>query len=149
MGMMVDTGQARTYNHSNMMYVEEIAVLMDNYINKYQPGMYVFKLQSITGMQPNSTTISTEKHKISLLNKKADGTPEEYTTLPIHRASVVRLYVPYSVTRTYVVGEDHPKFIPINTRFIVGFPAGDFTKDPVVLRGEWEDVNDISKSEQW
>ena len=145
MGMMTDTGASRTYNHNNMMYVEEVAILLDNAINKYIPGMHTFKLQSIAGLQPNTNIVTTEKHKISLLNKNPDGSSIDYTTLPIHRSSCLRLYVPVSVTRTYVCGTDHPKFIPRNTRFIVGFPGGDFTKDPVILRGEWEDVNDLSR----
>jgi hypothetical protein len=80
------------------------------------------------------------------MNKDASGRPMEITCLPINRSACVRIYVPVSVTRTYTLGGENPKFIPRGTRFIVGFLGGDFTKDPVMLRGEWEDVNDLSRA---
>jgi hypothetical protein len=38
------------------------------------------------------------------------------------------------VTRTY----PDAKFIPAGTRFIVSFVGGDLSKDPIIIRGEWE-----------
>jgi hypothetical protein len=44
-----------------------------------------------------------------------------------------------SVTRTY----PGAKFIPAGTRFIVSFTGGDLSKDPIIVRGEWEDEKGV------
>ena len=47
----------------------EIAILLDDAVDKYHPGEQVFKLQSITGMKDNSNTIDTTKISIpNLMN---------------------------------------------------------------------------------
>lgn len=103
----------------------EIAILLDDSVNKYHPGEQVFRLQSINGTQENSTDIITEDIRVpNLMNK--DG------NVPFSKANytaVVKLQLPRDVTRNYPL-----KFIPAGTRFIVSFTSGDLTKPVIVGR---------------
>lgn len=103
----------------------EVAILLDDSVNKYHPGEQVFRLQSINGTQNNSTDVITENVSIpNLMNK--DG------NVPFTQASytaVVKLELPRDVTRNYPL-----KFIPAGTRFLVSFTSGDLTKPVIVGR---------------
>ena len=103
----------------------EIAILLDDSVNKYHPGEQVFRLQSINGTQENSTDIITENIRIpNLMNKDSN--------VPFSKANytaVVKLQLPRDVTRNYPL-----KFIPAGTRFIVSFTSGDLTKPVIVGR---------------
>lgn len=103
----------------------EIAILLDDSVNKYHPGEQVFRLQSINGTQENSTDIMTEDIRIPNLMNKDNNVPfskANYT-------AVVKLQLPRDVTRNYPL-----KFIPAGTRFIVSFTSGDLTKPVIVGR---------------
>lgn len=103
----------------------EIAVLLDDFVDKYNPGIQVFRLQSVVGLKENSRSIETENIRIpNLMNKNKN--------LPISQvktSSVVRLVLPREVTRNYPT-----KFIPAGTRFIVSFNSGDITKPTIIGR---------------
>ena len=104
----------------------EIAILLDDSVNKYHPGLQVFRLQSINGTQENSNIIDTTPVTIpGLMNRDraAVGLGQAHTT------AVVKLELPRDVTRNYPV-----KFIPAGTRFIVSFNSGDITKPVIVGR---------------
>ena len=46
---------------------DDIAILLDDKVDKYHPGNQVFKLQALTGLQENSKSITTEKFSTSFL----------------------------------------------------------------------------------
>jgi hypothetical protein len=58
---------------------------------------------------------------------------------PVKKSASIKLKLPVSVTRTY----PGAKFIPAGTRFIVSFTGGDLSKDPIIVRGEWEDEKGV------
>lgn len=106
----------------------EIAILLDDSVNKYHPGIQVFRLQSINGTQENDTSIETVNIDTSSFMNKDTG------ALAINQAkltAVVKLELPRDVTRNYPL-----KFIPAGTRFIVSFNSGDITK-PVIVGREY------------
>jgi hypothetical protein len=103
----------------------EVAILLDDSVDKYKPGVQVFRLQSVTGLQENSNAVNTTSISIpNLMNKDKN--------IPINQAmttSVVKLELPRDVTRNYPL-----KYIPAGTRFIVSFNSGDITKPVIVGR---------------
>lgn len=104
----------------------EVAILLDDSVNKYHPGIQVFRLQSTNGIQENDTTIETVNIDTSNFMNK------DIKSLPINTAkltAVVKLELPRDVTRNYPT-----KFIPAGTRFIVSFNSGDITKPVIVGR---------------
>ena len=111
----------------------EIVELMDDKVNKYQPGIQVFKFVSLTGLQNNSRVVESEGINLDFLLNK-DVSPFQAKNISINRSAVIRLQLPKDVARKY--GPE--KFIPIGTRFIVSFKSGDLTK-PVIIGGLFED----------
>lgn len=105
----------------------EVAILLDDAVNKYHPGMQVFRLQSLNGLQENSNAISTIPVNIpQLMNKDDDlGLTDVRTT------ACLKLELPREVVRNYPL-----KYIPAGTRFIVSFNSGDITK-PVIVGREY------------
>lgn len=106
----------------------EVAILLDDSVNKYHPGLQVFRLQSINGLQNNNTAITTVPISTqNLMNKNSEsvGLSEAKTM------AVVKLELPRDVTRNYPT-----KFIPAGTRFIVSFTSGDMTK-PIIIGREF------------
>lgn len=104
----------------------EIAILMDDHVNKYRPGVQTFRLQSISGLKDNTRDLDTIPVKIpQLMNKEAPNFQD------IKMASVIKLDLPREVTRNYP-----KKFIPVGTRFVVSFNSGDITKPVIVGREE-------------
>lgn len=105
----------------------EIAILLDDAVNKYHPGIQVFRLQSINGTQENDTGIETVTiNKSRFMNMDMDiGIDKAQLT------AVVKLELPREVTRNYPL-----KYIPPGTRFIVSFNSGDITK-PVIVGREY------------
>ena len=103
----------------------EVAILIDDAVNKYHPGVQVFRLQSISGTQTNSNDVITQQINIpNLMNKENNiGFSEAHLTC------VVKIELPRDVTRNYPV-----KFIPAGTRFIVSFNSADLTKPVIVGR---------------
>jgi len=103
----------------------EVAILLTT-CNKYTPGKQTFRLQSLVGLEENSSDVKTTTiSKANLLNKDTSG-------IPISTAStstVIELEVPREVTANYPT-----KFIPPGTRFIASFTSGDITKPIIVGR---------------
>lgn len=117
---------------------DDVAILLDDYVNKYRGGFYVFKLQSLCGLQPDSRVITTQKvNYTNLMNKNKDL----LVNYEINKAACIRLFLPISITRTY----PHAKFIPSGTKFAVSFVGGDLSKPPTIIRGIWDDLDDIEK----
>ena len=87
----------------------EIAILMDDYVNKFHPGEQLFKLQLTGAMQANNRAVYRNTPSIPNLT------------------AVVKLALPREVTRDYP-----KKYIPVGTRFIVTFISGDITKPQIV-----------------
>lgn len=104
----------------------EVAILLDDAVNKYNPGYQVFRLQSVSGLNENSTAINSIDINVpNMMNKDSINLGSVNTT------AVVKLELPRDVTRNYPL-----KFIPAGTRFIVSFNSGDITK-PVIVGREY------------
>ena len=102
----------------------EIAILLDDYVNKFHPVEQLFKLQMTGGMQNNSRALYRNQVSIpNLMNKETEGL--EFGE--VKRTAVVKLALPREVTRTYP-----KKYIPVGTRFIVTFLSGDITKPQII-----------------
>ena len=102
----------------------EVAILIDDMVNKYHPGVQVFRLQSINGLQENDNTVQTIKLSTpNMMNKEKVDLGQAKLT------AVVELELPRDVTRNYPV-----KYIRAGTRFIVSFNSGDITKPVIVGR---------------
>ena len=124
MGLMRDTGGRTTAELQSITGVDDTAILLDDRVDKYNPGFQIFKLQSLGGLQPNSRTVTTQYLDTSnLMNKMA----------------CVKLWLPITVSRTY----PHAKFIPMGTMFAVSFLGGDISKPPVIIRGIWDDPEEV------
>jgi len=106
---------------------DDIAILLDDKVDKYHPGNQVFKLQALTGLQENSKSITTEKFSTSFLLNK-DKTPF-MSKLNVDRASALVLPLSIEFTRDYP-----KKYIPIGTRFTISFKNGDITKPYITGR---------------
>lgn len=138
MGMMQDTGGRATAALQSITGTDDVAILLDDRVDKYNPGFQIFKLQSLCGLQPNSPVVTTQYLDTSKLMNKY---PEQLGIYPVQKMACVRLWLPISVSRTY----PHAKFIPVGTRFIVSFLGGDLSKLPVIIRGEWDEAEDVQK----
>lgn len=103
----------------------EIAILLDDAVNKYKPGVQIFRLQSVTGLKENSNAVDTIDVNIPHLMNKDKNLPLSQA----YMSSVIKLELPRDVTRNYPL-----KFIPAGTRFIVSFNSGDTTKPVIVGR---------------
>ena len=104
----------------------EVAVLIDDAVNKYHPGSQVFRLQSVNGMQENTNLVETVPINIpKLMNKN----PGELALGEAKITAVIKMELPRDVTRNYPI-----KFIPTGTRFIVSFNSADITKPVIVGR---------------
>ena len=108
-------------DNKNELTTTQIAILLDT-TNKYIPGKKKFRLQSVIGLQENSTSINTESvSKSNILNKDTSGLPIN----TLKTSDVIELEIPKEVST---------KFIPPGTRFIVSFTSGDITKPTIVGR---------------
>jgi hypothetical protein len=112
-------------DNKNELTTTQVAILLD-ITNKYIPGKKRFRLQSITGLQENSTSINSESvSKSNILNKDTSALPIN----SIKTSDVIELEIPKDVSRNYPT-----KFIPPGTRFIVSFTSGDITKPTIIGR---------------
>lgn len=141
MGMMQDTGGRTAANMRSITGTDDVAILLDDRVNKYNPGYQIFKLQSTCGLQPNSNAVTTQLLDTSNLMNSDEGQISRLVTNPIQKMGCVRLWLPITVSRTY----PHAKFIPVGTRFIVSFLGGDLSKSPVIIRGEWDDTEEVQQ----
>ena len=113
------------------MTTTEVAVLLDDYVDKYHPGIQTFRLQSLVGLQENSRQLTTTPVSIpNLMNK--DKSALELGN--VQSSAVVKLKLPREVTRNFPY-----KYIPVGTRFIVSFNSGDITK-PIMVGREFDDT---------
>ena len=107
----------------------EVAILMDDHVNKYRPRVQTFRLQSINGLQNNSRDVETTYVSVPHLMNE-DTSKIKFGK--VKKSAVIKLKLPREVTRSYP-----KKFIPVGTRFIVSFNSGDITK-PVIVGREGE-----------
>lgn len=113
-------------NEAVDMNTTEIAILLDDHVDKYHPGIQTFRLQSISGLNNNNREISTASVNLPyLMNKDKSG----ILTNKIKYGAVLKIKLPREVTRNF-----EKKFIPVGTRFIVSFNSGDVTKPVIVGR---------------
>ncbi len=109
-------------------YSNSVIAILLTVCNKYEPGQQVFRLQSLVGLKENTNMIEkTTLSKSNLLNADPSNVPIG----TINTASVVKLEVPFEVSRRYPL-----KYIPPGTRFLVSFSSGDITK-PIIVGGEF------------
>lgn len=114
-------------NDINDFTSSEVAILLTT-CNKYEPGIQVFRLQSLVGLEENSTSIETKTLDTSnLLNSDISNIPISTA----NTATVIQLEVPRDITLKYPT-----KFIPPGTRFIVSFVSGDITK-PIIVGSDF------------
>lgn len=111
------------------MNTTEIAILLDDHVDKYHPGIQTFRLQSLVGLQENTRAVYTTNVSVpNLMNK--DKTTVNFTK--VKKSSVIKLRLPKEITMNF-----ETKFIPVGTRFIVTFNSGDITK-PVIIGREYD-----------
>lgn len=108
----------------------EVAILMDDHVDKYNPGTQTFRLQTINGLQQNTRTVETTQVELPFL---MNDDPSAIRLSEVKKAAVIKLPLPREVTRNFP-----KKFIPVGTRFIVSFNSGDITK-PVIIGREDND----------
>lgn len=115
-------------NDSIDMQTTEVAILLDDYVDKYNPGIQTFKLQSVVGLQENSRAVTTTYNTVpNLMNKDKNIGLSRVKTAP-----VIRLELPREICRNFPT-----KYIPVGTRFIVSFNSSDITK-PVIIGREYD-----------
>lgn len=115
-------------NDSIDMQTTEVAILLDDYVDKYNPGIQTFKLQSVVGLQENSRAVTTTYNTVpNLMNKDKDIGLSRVKTAP-----VIKLELPREICRNFPT-----KYIPVGTRFIVSFNSSDITK-PVIIGREYD-----------
>lgn len=111
------------------MNTTEVAILLDDHVDKYHPGIQTFRLQTIAGLNTNTRAVySTQSRIPNLMNK--DTSALQFN--PVNTGSVVKIKLPREITRNF-----EKKFIPVGTRFIVSFNSGDITK-PVIVGREFD-----------
>lgn len=115
-------------NDSIDMQTTEVAILLDDYVDKYNPGIQTFKLQSVVGLQENSRAVTTTYNTVpNLMNKDKNIRLSRVKTAP-----VIKLELPREICRNFPT-----KYIPVGTRFIVSFNSSDITK-PVIIGREYD-----------
>ena len=106
----------------------EIAILLDDNVDKYHPGIQTFRLQSIAGLNHNTRSVNSSIPRVANLMNKDKSAINNST---VNTGSVMKIKLPREVTRNF-----EKKFIPVGTRFIVSFNSGDITK-PVIIGREF------------
>lgn len=102
----------------------EIAILLDDYVNKYHPGVQTFRLQVTSGLQGNSRALYREKNYVdNIMNKDTSA----IKVSEVSYSAVVKLPFPREITRNYP-----KKYIPAGTRVVVQFISGDITKPQII-----------------
>ena len=76
----------------------EIAILLDDYVNKYHPGVQTFRLQVTSGLQGNSRALYREKNYVdNIMNKDTSA----IKVSEVAYSAVVKLPFPREITRNY------------------------------------------------
>ena len=71
-------------NDSIDMQTTEVAILLDDYVDKYNPGIQTFKLQSVVGLQENSRAVTTTYNTVpNLMNKDKNIGLSRVKTAPV------------------------------------------------------------------
>lgn len=103
----------------------DIAILLDDRTCRYGDGDATFRLQSTTGLQPN-TPVLTEQN-LNLANLMNED--QSFVTNPVIKAACMKIKLPKSIRRTF-----RTKFIPAGTMFVVNFTGNDYSKPVIVAR---------------
>lgn len=131
MAMSVSTGGYITEQASDHA-TTDIAILLEE-VNKYGDGFAIFRLQSNTGLQPNTPVLT--KQTLDLTNlMNADN---NFTTFPVTKAACIKIKLPRAIRRQF-----RTKFIPPGTRFICNFTNNDLSK-PIIIGIEYEASADV------
>lgn len=105
-----------------------MVAVLQTVCDKYKPGTQVLRLQSLGGINDDSTAITkVTLNKSNLMNKDTSNIPIG----DINMSSSLKLEIPVEVARRFPT-----KYIPEGTRFIVSFTSGDITK-PIVTGAEF------------
>lgn len=126
MAMMTNTGGGIT-DQATDHATTDVAILLDERTSRYGDGYASFKLQSTTGLQPN-TPIPTEQ-TLDLSNLM---NAEPLTVNKITKASCLKLKLPRYIRRQF-----KSKIIPAGTAFDCTFMGNDYSKP--VITGIHED----------
>lgn len=115
-------------NNMDLRYIE-VAILME-VVNKYEPGMAKFYLQSLTPgkSKTTATSVTSNANTTNLANTNPNIGSTNVTS-----GSTITLNVPTEYTIDYPV-----KYVPQGTRFLVAFLGGDLTK-PVIIGRDYDD----------
>lgn len=120
-----ETVGGRNTNHTTV----DIFILLDERVNKYHDGDVVGKLQSLTGLQPNSP-YPTEQE----LSTENIMNAEPINVGKVTKAACIITRIPRNIRRQF-----KDKFIPPGTMFDCTFPSNDVTK--IQITGIHEDPN--------
>ena len=126
MSMMTNTG-GYIGTQANDHATTDVAILLDDRTSRYDDGYATFKLQSTTGLQPN-TPIPTEQ-TLDLTNLM---NAESLTVNKVTKAACVKLKLPRYIRRQFKT-----KIIPPGTAFDCTFMGNDYTKP--IITGIHED----------
>lgn len=115
---------------SNGTVQSSVIAVLQTVCNKYEPGYQVFRLQSLGGLNNDSTAIEhVTLNNNNLMNADLSG----LSNGNLNMSSSIKLELPVEIARRYPT-----KYIPPGTRFVVSFTSGDITK-PVITGGEFLD----------
>lgn len=110
----------------------DIAILLSE-ASRYGEGYEVFRLQSNTGLQPNTPVLTQQTLNLSnLMNEEINFTVDTVT-----KAACIKIKLPRSIRRQFKT-----KFIPPGTRFICNFTNNDLSK-PIIIGIEYEDTASV------
>ena len=128
MGMYKNTGESLG-NDATSQATTDIAILLDERTCRYGNGYATFRLQSTTGLQPNTPIITEQILDLSNL-MNAD---QSFVSGRVTKAACVKLKLPREIRRSFKT-----KFIPPGSMFIVEFSNNVFTKPVIIARKDDE-----------
>ena len=108
--------------------------LLDDKVDRYNPGVQLFKLLGIGGLQNNTTAQEENTIPVDSFIMNKDMTPFQNHSCTVKRAAVMKIKLPKSVTKTYP--KEKGKYIPVGTIFLADFSSEDFTKIKII-GGAW------------
>ena len=117
MAMMTSTGGGIT-DQATEHATTDVAILLDERTSRYGDGYATFRLQSTTGLQPN-TPIPTEQ-TLDLTNLM---NAEPFVVNKVVKAACVKLKLPRYIRRQFKT-----KYIPPGTTFDCTFLGNDYSK---------------------
>lgn len=125
MSMVEDVG-GYIGHQASMQISTDIAILLDDRTCRYGDGVATFKLQSLTGLQPNTPVLTEQTLNLdNLMNED-----QNFTVHPVIKSACMKIKLPKSIRRTF-----RTKFIPPGTMFLVQFND---TRKPIII-GRYDD----------